>query len=67
MESIFDVILMIWLKSNPVSTFKMAAAAIQLNILVVTNLAYRAARNSFGGFERSEFIIDVILMIFNCS
>ena len=34
-ESIFDVILMIWLKSNPVSRFKMAAAAI-LNILVVT-------------------------------
>ena len=34
-ESIFDVILMIWLKSNPVSRFKMAEAAI-LNILVVT-------------------------------
>ena len=35
-ESIFYVILMIWLISNPVSRFKMAAAAI-LNILVVIN------------------------------
>ena len=35
-ESIFDVIVMIGLISNPVSRFKMAAVAI-LNILVVIN------------------------------
>ena len=32
-ESIFDFILMIWLKSNPASRFKMAVAAI-LNIYI---------------------------------
>ena len=61
-ESTFDIILMSWLKSNPVSRFKMAAATI-LNILVVTNWLTELLKYSFGGFECREFIIDVILMI----
>ena len=48
-ESIFDVILIIWLKSNPVSRFKMAAAAI-LNILVVINWLTELLKYSCGGY-----------------